>query len=59
VTPSCHIEREGAPAYCAFFSSSLSGTAPLLPTECLTMMSAGVASFAVVGLVEAIPDVDV
>jgi hypothetical protein len=33
-----------SPAYFAFFSSSLSGTAPVLLTECLTMMSTGVAS---------------
>ena len=44
VTPSCHTEREDEPIYFAFFSSSLSGSAPLLLTDFLTVMSMGVAA---------------
>jgi hypothetical protein len=44
VTPSCHNEQQGDVNYFAFFSSALSGTAPLLLTECLTSMSVGLAS---------------
>jgi hypothetical protein len=42
MTPSCHNGQGGDVTYFAFFSSSLSGTAPVLLTECLTMISAGV-----------------
>ena len=44
VTPSCHTEREDEPTYFAFFNSSLSGAAPLLLTDFLTVMSTGVAT---------------
>ena len=44
VTPSWHNEQESDVNYFAFCSSSLSGTAPLLLTVFLTMMSTGVAS---------------
>lgn len=36
--------QEGDPGYFAFFSSSISGAAPLLLTDLLTMMSTGLAS---------------